>query len=47
MQCAQIFGCCNATEQMHWGYADETQCRQMIAATQQMNLNQIVLDGSQ
>ena len=44
VRCAQIFGFRNATEQMHWGYADETQW-QMIAATQQMNLNRIVSNG--
>ena len=45
VECAQIFGCCDATERMKWGYADETQCRQMIAAKQQMDLSQIVSMG--
>jgi hypothetical protein len=30
---------------MHWPYADEAQCRQMIAAKEQMNLGQIVSMG--
>ena len=42
VQCAEIFGCCDATERMQWGYADETQCRQMIAAKQQMDVSQLV-----
>jgi hypothetical protein len=45
VMCGQIFGCCDATERMHWGYADEAQCQQMIAAAQQMNLDQLLQIG--
>ena len=42
MECRQIFGCCDATERMHFGYTDEAQCRSMVAAETQKALDQVV-----
>lgn len=44
-ECARIFACCNATEQMRWGYADEAQCRTGAAADVQRNLDQLLSIG--
>jgi hypothetical protein len=44
-ECARIFGCCDATEQMRWSYTDETQCRQAVATEAQMALDGLVPYG--
>ena len=44
-ECARIFGCCDATEQMRWGYADEAHCRSDAAAQAQKNLDGLLSVG--
>ena len=45
VECAQIFGCCDAAERGHWGYSDEAQCRQIRGPKEQMNLDQVLATG--
>lgn len=45
VECAQIFGCCDATERGRWGYSDEAQCRQMLGPKEQMNLDEVIATG--
>ncbi len=45
VECAQIFGCCDATERGHWGYSDEAQCRQVRGTKEQMDLDQLLAIG--
>jgi Dickkopf N-terminal cysteine-rich region len=45
VECGQIFGCCDSAERMHFGYVDEGQCRKMLAAKTQKDLDQIIADG--
>jgi len=42
VECRQIFGCCDTTERMHFGYTDEAQCRSMLAPEMQKALDQVV-----
>ena len=44
-ECARIFGCCDATEQMLWGFADEAQCRRDAAAQAQKSLDGVLSIG--
>ncbi len=45
VECGQIFGCCDSTERMHFGYLDEAQCRNMLAAKTQKDFDQIIALG--
>lgn len=44
-ECARIFGCCDATERMRWGYADEAQCPEGGAADVQKYLDSVLSVG--
>jgi hypothetical protein len=44
-ECARIFGCCDATEQMRWSYTDEAQCRQTAATDAQAALDDLLSVG--
>jgi hypothetical protein len=45
VECAQIFHCCDATELMSFHYADEAQCRQMVADSVQKATSENVAYG--
>jgi len=45
VECAQIFGCCDATERVAIRYADEAQCREMIADLVQSGVTDAVRMG--
>jgi hypothetical protein len=45
VECQKIFGCCDATERMAFPYADEAQCRQMIAEREQTGIGYALSTG--
>jgi len=44
-ECARIFACCDTTEQLRWGYADEAQCRKDATAQAQKSLDDVLSIG--
>jgi hypothetical protein len=44
-ECARVFSCCDAAEQMLWSYTDEAQCRQTVASQAQSSIDGLLSAG--